>query len=185
MPLQVAFTLSDKDLRHFRRHMKAAQSTAKEMGEPAIVLAAEGLLGEIRQVKLPDFIRERLESLRSLIDIIRDERWDLPQADRGRILAGLVYFTDPDDMIPDEVPVIGYLDDAIMIELIVRELRHDIEGYQDFCAAEGSLKQSKRGTIEDQRRLQARRERLQRRIRRRTRASRNRSQQRGVRISLW
>jgi hypothetical protein len=72
-----------------------------------------------------------------------------------------------------------------MIELIVRELRHDIEGYQDFCAAEGSLKQAKKGTLEDQQRLQARRKRLQRRIRRRTRASRNRSQQKGARISLW
>ncbi|MEE2675065.1 MAG: DUF1232 domain-containing protein [Myxococcota bacterium] len=185
MPLQVAFTLSDKDLRHFRRHMKAAQSMASEMGEPAIVRAAEGLLGEIHQVKLPDFISERLERLQVLIEILRDKRWDLPQADRGRILAGLAYFTDPDDMIPDEVPVVGYLDDAIMIELIVRELRHDIEGYQDFCAAEGSLKQAKKGTAEDQRQLQVRRERLQRRIRRRTRASRDRSQQRGARISLW
>ena len=37
MPLQVAFTSSDKDLRHFRRHMKAAQATANEMGEQAIV----------------------------------------------------------------------------------------------------------------------------------------------------
>ena len=185
MPLQVAFTLSDKDLRHFRRHMKAAQLMAKEMGEHAIVRAAEGLLDEISQVKLPDFIRERLEMLESLIEILRDERWNLPPADRSRILAGLAYFTDPEDMIPDEVPGIGYLDDAIMIELIVRELRHDIEGYQDFCAAEGSLQQAKQGTPEDQQRLNARRKRLQRRIRRRTRASRNRSQQKGARISLW
>ena len=185
MPLQVTFTLSDKDLRHFQRHMKAARSMAGEMGEDSIVRAAEGLLVEVREVDLPDFVAERLESLELLIDIVRDERWDLPAADRGRVLAALAYFTDPNDMIPDEIPGIGYLDDAIMIELIVRELRHDIEGYQDFCAAEGSLKKAKKGTPEDQRQLQVRRLRLQRRIRRRTRASRNRAQQRGTRVSLW
>ncbi len=185
MPLQVTFTLSDKDLRHFRRHMKAARSTAAEMGEEAIIRAAEGLLEEVRGADLPDFIAERLESLGMLIDVLRDERWDLPEADRGRVLAGLAYFTDPNDMIPDQIPGIGYLDDAIMIELIVRELRHDVEGYEDFCAAEGSLKKAKKGTPEDQRNLQVRRLRLQRRIRRRTRASRSRSQQRGTRVSLW
>ena len=119
------------------------------------------------------------------IDILRDERWDLPDADRGRVLSGLAYFTDPNDMIPDSIPGIGYLDDAIMVELIVRELRHDLEGYEDFCAAEGPLKKSKRGTPEDQERLQERRQRLQRRIRRRNRAARAPKQRRGARISLW
>ena len=185
MPLKIAFTLSDKDLRHFRRHMKEARATASEMGEDSIIRAAEGLLEEVRQVDLPDFIADRLEKLELLIAILRDERWELPQADRGRVLAGLAYFTDPNDMIPDQIPGIGYLDDAIMVELIVRELRHDIEGYADFCAAEGSLLNAEKGRPEDQRRLQERRQRLQRRIRRRNRASRNRSQQRGTRVSLW
>jgi uncharacterized membrane protein YkvA (DUF1232 family) len=185
MPLQVTFSLSDKDLRHFRRHMKAAQSVSSEVGEEAVIRGAEGLLDEVRQADLPDFIRDRLNSLEFLIEILRDERWDLPKQDRARVLAGLAYLADPNDMIPDSIPGIGYLDDAIMIELIVRELRHDIEGYQDFCAVEGSAKKWKKGTPEDQQSLQTRRQRLQRRVRRRTRAARGRAQQRGTRVSLW
>lgn len=185
MPLKVTFTLSDKDLRHFRSHMKEARATANEMGEDSIIRAAEGLLEEVRAVDLPDFITDRLQKLELLIDILRDERWDLPQADRGRVLSGLAYFTDPNDMIPDSIPGIGYLDDAIMVELIVRELRHDIEGYEDFCAAEGRLQRAEKGTPEDQRRLQERRQRLQRRIRRRNRAGRGSTQGRGTRVSLW
>ena len=81
---------------------------------------------------------------------------------------------------------IGYLDDAIMVELIVKELRHDIEGYEDFCEAEGPLKKARKGTLEDQERLQVRRQRLQRRIRRRNRAGRSSgSGTRGTRLSLW
>ena len=186
MPLRVTFTLSDGDIRHFRRHMKQARATAAEMGEESIIRAAEGLLEEISRVSLPDFIEERLSKLQVLIDILADERWDLPAADRGRVLSGLAYFTDPHDMIPDSIPGIGYLDDAIMVELIVRELRHDIEGYEDFCEAEGPLKKAKKGKPEDQERLQTRRQRLQRRIRRRNRAARgSSSESRGARLSLW
>lgn len=185
MPLRVTFTLSDKDIRHFRRHMKQAHATATEMGEESIIRAAEGLLDEVSEVDLPDFIAERLARLQVLIDILRDDRWDLPDADRGRVLSGLAYFTDPNDMIPDTIPGIGYLDDAIMVELIVRELRHDIDGYEDFCEAEGPLRKAQTGTREDQRRLQERRQRLQRRIRRRNRASRSRTSARGASLSLW
>lgn len=185
MPLRVTFTLSDKDIRHFRRHMKQARATAAEMGEGSIIRAAEGLLEEVADASLPDFIDERLSKLQVLIDLLRDERWDLPEADRGRVLSGLAYFTDPNDMIPDSIPGIGYLDDAIMVELIVRELRHDLEGYEDFCKVEGALKKAKVGTPDDQHQLQERRQRLQRRIRRRNRAGRSSGPARGARLSLW
>ena len=31
------------------------------------------------------------------------------------------------------VPVLGYFDDAIAIELCVRELRHELDAYEEFC----------------------------------------------------
>ena len=49
------------------------------------------------------------------------------------MLAAFVYFADPEDILPDHIPVIGYLDDVIMIELVVRELLHVREAYDDFC----------------------------------------------------
>ena len=185
MPLKISFTLSDGDIRHFRRHMKAAQATVGEMGEESIIRAAQGLLKEVSDIELPDFIADRMAKLEVLIDILRDDRWELLAADHSRLLSSLAYFTDPHDMIPDSIPGIGYLDDAIMVELIVRELKHDIQGYEDFCAAEGNLKTTDRGTPEDQHRLQERRQRLQTRIRRRNRAERSKSSGRGTRVSLW
>jgi uncharacterized membrane protein YkvA (DUF1232 family) len=185
MPLKITFTLSDNDIRHFRKHMKAARATIGEMGEDSIIRAAEGLLEEVSGIALPDFIAARLEKLELLTDILRDDRWDLPADDRAKVLAGLAYFSDPNDMIPDSIPGIGYLDDAIMVELIVRELRHHIEGYEDFCAAEGKLTKASVGSPQDQARLQERRQALQRRIRRRNRAAREGASSRGARVSLW
>src|SRR3546814_2239383 len=53
--------------------------------------------------------------------------------DRQRVMSALLYFVDPKDVIPDQVEVLGFLDDAIMIELCVRELRHELDAYDDFC----------------------------------------------------
>ena len=36
-------------------------------------------------------------------------------------------------------PLIGMLDDAVMIELVFRELRHELEAYEDFRAYRESL----------------------------------------------
>jgi uncharacterized membrane protein YkvA (DUF1232 family) len=45
-----------------------------------------------------------------------------------------VYFSDPEDILPDDIPVIGYLDDVIIIELVTREMQHVREAYEDFHA---------------------------------------------------
>ena len=48
------------------------------------------------------------------------------------MLNALAYFADPDDLIPDRVPGLGYLDDAIMVELVVQDLKHEIEAFDAF-----------------------------------------------------
>jgi uncharacterized membrane protein YkvA (DUF1232 family) len=44
-------------------------------------------------------------------------------------LAGLVYFLDPLDLIPDPIPVIGYLDDATVLAFVLRAIRKDVERF--------------------------------------------------------
>lgn len=48
-------------------------------------------------------------------------------------MSALAYFNEPVDMIPDAIPGIGYLDDAIMVQFIVDELKPDIDSFDDFC----------------------------------------------------
>jgi uncharacterized membrane protein YkvA (DUF1232 family) len=36
-------------------------------------------------------------------------------------------------MIPDAIPGLGFLDDALMAELVIRELKHELDAYRDFC----------------------------------------------------
>ena len=133
MPLAISFELSDRDLEHFTQAIKAATFAAGSMSQEEVTAAAGKLLTEAGSMELPDFIMERLDKLDALIAMVRDEGWALPDEDRQRVLSALVYFADPKDIIPDNVPVLGYFDDAIAIELCVRELRHEIDAYDEFC----------------------------------------------------
>lgn len=133
MSLSVAFVLSDKDIEHFTSALTAAREAAAHKTADEIIKAASGLLVEAQKVHVPDFVGVRLAQLDTLIAMARDEGFHLPEEDRQRVLSALVYFNDPKDVIPDAVPVLGYLDDAIMIELCVRDLRHEFDSYEDFC----------------------------------------------------
>jgi len=80
-----------------------------------------------------DYIRSRLQQLQTLIDMLEDDGWGMKEVGQKRGLAALVYFNNPDDLIPDHIPGLGSLDDAIMLELLCRELKPEIEAYSDFA----------------------------------------------------
>ncbi len=133
MSLRVSFDLDDNDLKHFRLIMRSARNAAARMAPEDIVAAAEELLQDIADTSAPGFILERIKKLRLMIRMLTDLEWRLPHQQATRVLNALAYFTEPDDLIPDQIPGLGFLDDAIMVELVVRELQHEIEAYQDFC----------------------------------------------------
>jgi uncharacterized membrane protein YkvA (DUF1232 family) len=77
-------------------------------------------------------------------------------------------------MIPDNIPVLGFIDDAIMIELLTSELRPEIDAYNDFCRYREEEKSRNRNpNITRDEYLAAKRKELHGRMRRR-RASRSR-----------
>ena len=134
MGLRISIDLDDDDLTHFRLIMHEARKSTLGYLPEDIVASAESLLDELRNDAVPRFIRERLDKLELMIRMLTDHEWRLPQKDSARVLNALAYFAEPEDLIPDHVPAIGLLDDAIMIELVIRDLRHEIEAYTDFCA---------------------------------------------------
>jgi uncharacterized membrane protein YkvA (DUF1232 family) len=134
MGLRISFELTDRDLAFFRKALRQSREAVKDAEDTEIIEAIQAVLEEIRSSEpLPDFVGKRIPELESLISMLTDEEWQLPEGDRERLLATFVYFADPEDILPDDIPVIGYLDDVIIIELVARELQHVREAYDDFC----------------------------------------------------
>ncbi len=181
--MKVSFELSPRDIRFFRDRLKEVRAGDSASDEQAVIRGAVDLVEEAIGSKPPDFVVERIRTLEQLIEMLRDRDWRLEGDDRARILDAIAYFVDPDDLIPDRIPGIGYLDDAIMVELVASELAHEIEAYEDFC------EYRKRCPKKDERaKLETRRKALQARMRRRSRRERSNQRSRGSsssRLRLW
>jgi uncharacterized membrane protein YkvA (DUF1232 family) len=132
--MKISIELSIRDLRFFRDALKKSRDAVRHADEAEIIEAVIDVLAEIKnEDPLPDFVAKRIPQLESLIRMLQDAEWCLPNECRERLLAAFIYFADPEDLVPDHIPVIGYIDDIIMIELVVRELQHAREAFDDFC----------------------------------------------------
>ena len=132
MSLAITIELSDDDLKYFADAMHSAQKESQNLAPKEITDEASKLLQDGKDNKLPAFIADRLSKIQSMVSMVNDTGFGMDDADKKRVLACLTYFANPKDIIPDNVPVLGFLDDAIMIELVVRELQHEVEAYDDF-----------------------------------------------------
>ena len=55
------------------------------------------------------------------------------------VLSALVYFLSPIDIIPDFIPLAGYLDDMAVVGLCMNMISIDIETYEKWRQAQGLI----------------------------------------------
>ena len=170
MPLTINLELSDQDLQHFAGVVESAKQASAGLSDTQVIDAATELVTKAQQSNPPQFVKERLELVGTLVAMARDEGWALPAEDCANVRAALSYFAHGADVIPDNVPVLGFIDDAIMIELCAREMQHEIEAYNDFIEyrqREAERRKLDPATVGRADWLEARREELQDRMHRR------------------
>jgi uncharacterized membrane protein YkvA (DUF1232 family) len=167
--VRISFVLEAEDIARFHAALARAERLADCMDECEVVETAKEALNTLPLASAPRYVRQRLVCVQQMILMLEDEIWCLPSDERREVLRTLIYFADPEDLIPDEVAVIGLLDDAIMLELLLRRLRHVIDAYVDFCGyrrelqADAAIDRSRLSVLLARRR-DALRERMRRRI---------------------
>ena len=75
------------------------------------------------------FVNKMLERIKLLYEILFDDSVELSKVSRKTITAGLLYFAAPKDFLPDDIPGLGYLDDAYIITLVWEKVGPEIQNY--------------------------------------------------------
>lgn len=182
--------LEEADLEYFRTMMVQTQATVGKQEESVVIGKAAEALAGARKSNPPSFVCHRLKHLDLLLLMLKDEEWRLSSQERANVLSTLAYFVEPADLIHDDIPVLGFIDDAIMIELVARELQHELAAYQDFCRykeAFGDLEKGAGSPASKERWLVRKRNQLHARMRRRRtrmyqRENRRRTSRSGIRL---
>jgi curved DNA-binding protein CbpA len=78
-------------------------------------------------------LKKALENVRELYALFKDSvkgNYKLHPANVALIGGGLLYFILPADLIPDFIPIVGYLDDLAVLTTIMNSLKGEINGYR-------------------------------------------------------
>lgn len=78
-------------------------------------------------------LQARLGRLQDLRDLAADPDWGIEPALARRIERLLAYVDQARDLIPDDVPMIGRLDDALLVELSWPMLADELDDFRDYC----------------------------------------------------
>ncbi|MCB2155802.1 DUF1232 domain-containing protein [bacterium] len=73
-----------------------------------------------------------LSNVKLLYAMLRDKGFTIDWTYKAKIIAALLYFIAPIDIIPDFIPGLGYIDDAVVIGYTIKALKDLIEAYKVY-----------------------------------------------------
>jgi uncharacterized membrane protein YkvA (DUF1232 family) len=94
------------------------------------------VLGKLQTVGFKENLSEFQSSVQLLLRMVKayasGEYKQLPWKSLVSIVAVLIYFVSPIDLIPDFLPVIGITDDVALVVWLVKTLSDDIRKFADW-----------------------------------------------------
>ncbi|MCS6808765.1 MAG: YkvA family protein [Bacteroidota bacterium] len=90
------------------------------------------VLNSVHQ-RLP-LVKNMVRKVKTLYAMLRDKEFHMTWSTKTMIIAGLLYFISPIDLLPDYIPLLGYIDDAFVISVVMNAIASEIERYQEYTA---------------------------------------------------
>lgn len=89
-----------------------------------------------KKLKWIPFVRQELKMVPILISMVRSywkkDYTRVPRRTMLAIVSALIYFLSPIDVIPDWIPVLGQLDDALVVATCWKLVNKDVEDYRQW-----------------------------------------------------
>ena len=94
-----------------------------------------------QKIKEMPFVGKKFQMIPVMISLVKNyAQWKYTTVPYGTILAvlsALIYFLAPIDIVPDFIPLAGYLDDMAVLGLCMNMVSIDIETYEKWRQAQG------------------------------------------------
>ena len=111
----------------FERSKKKAERAVKDPEKTAAIVAAALEKARKRRGKLSrvwDDLQDLMQMIRAWA---RGEYKEVPWETLVLALGAVIYFLSPIDLIPDFIPIIGYLDDVTVVAFALSSIRDDLK----------------------------------------------------------
>jgi uncharacterized membrane protein YkvA (DUF1232 family) len=189
MGFEIKFSLDEEDSKYFQDLYRAAKKNAKQEDAPRVMEEVRALIQRVRSAaKLPNFVDEAITTLEDLMQMLEDKDYAVPRQVMESAVAGLAYFANPQDAIPDHIPALGFLDDAIMISFVHAEFKHELWAYRKFRSFRSGAEQRPWTDVAQGRmpkRLTEYRSDLRKKVEKKKEIQKARDQQTGIRRFTW
>jgi len=127
--------ISEEDKEKARRQF---EEDLKGVDENDVEYASKKGSEKVKQMDSnpPDFLEKIWEDVKLMISLISDYYkgvyTDVPWKVIASIAGAVVYFVSPIDVIPDFIPIAGYADDLVVLNIALNFAREDLELYKEW-----------------------------------------------------
>lgn len=126
-----SYRLSSLGIDRFN-HVLASLGRPQGLDSDQIATAARLLADAGDGQDIPACIAQRLQQAQAMSHMVQDRGWQPDDEAIKPARAVLAYLQDAEDLIPDWMPRVGRLDDAIVIETAWPQLSGEVLSYLDF-----------------------------------------------------
>lgn len=134
MSLELTLSLDATTVAPFRVALDSLRDDPGHGGLATLARAALLRHAALADTCLTPALSDRLMPVAAITQMLTDTAWTTSRDSRASLVAALRYFVEPADLIPDDEPTFGLLDDAIVLELALGDARHDWLAWQEFHA---------------------------------------------------
>ena len=104
-----------------------------------VISKSEKILEMFRKIPvLGRYLEDILVMLQMLTDYIKGKYKEVPWWVIASITFALIYLLSPIDLIPDVIPIIGFVDDAFVIGVCLHLIENDLQAYREWRFNNGS-----------------------------------------------
>lgn len=130
---QVAgLVLEESQVARFNAVLSRIDPNAPHISADQVVTLARWLQ-DLPRERATAVLSERLARAEHLRRMLNDDDWEVDAELRERSRMLISYLQQVDDLIPDDQPLVGHLDDALLVELAWPAFRDETLDYGDFC----------------------------------------------------